>query len=139
MRYESTVVIDAPPSRVWEVFSDVARWPEWTPTVDTLDLLDPGPLHVGSRARIRQPRLPVAVWRVTELVDGRRFTWVSGGPGLRTAGVHEVEAAPGGTRARLVIEQTGPLAPLVNLLAGKLTRRYLDQEGQGLKARSERP
>ncbi|WP_062344456.1 SRPBCC family protein [Herbidospora yilanensis] len=139
MRYESTVVIDAPPSRVWEVFSDVARWPEWTPTVDTLDLLDPGPLRVGSRARLRQPRLPVAVWRVTDFADGRGFTWVSGGSGLRTAGIHEVEAVPGGTRALLVIEQTGPLAPLVHLLAGRLTRRYLELEGQGLKARSERP
>ncbi|GAB1820572.1 SRPBCC family protein [Herbidospora sp. RD11066] len=138
MRYESAVLIDAPPSRVWEIFSDVARWPEWMPTIEALDLLDPGPLRVGARARIRQPRLPVAVWRVTELADGHRFTWASGAFGLRTEGIHVVEATPGGTRALSVIDQTGFLAPMADLLMGRLTRRYLALEGESLKARSER-
>ena len=38
---------------------------------------------MGSRARIKQPRLPTTVWEVTEVVTGRSFTWIAGGPGTR--------------------------------------------------------
>src|SRR5947209_3927427 len=37
---ESGVEIDAPASLVWEVFSDVERWPEWTASVTSLVALD---------------------------------------------------------------------------------------------------
>jgi len=72
-----SVDIDAPPDVVWRTVRDVERWPEWTPTVTSLRLVDPGPLALGSRARIRQPRLPPATWQVTELDDGRGFVWVT--------------------------------------------------------------
>jgi uncharacterized membrane protein len=139
MRFESSIAIDATPQRVWEVFSDVERWPEWTETVDTLELLDPGPLKVGSRARIKQPRLPVAVWQVTELVDGSHFVWESKAPGVRSVGGHYVEPAGTGAKARSVVEQHGPGGFLIGLLTKGLTNRYLALEGQGLKARSEQP
>ncbi|GIH22215.1 hypothetical protein Aph01nite_05250 [Acrocarpospora phusangensis] len=138
MRFESTVFIDASPQRVWEVFSDVESWPEWTGTVDSVELLDPGPLRVGSRARIKQPKLPIADWRVTELVEGRSFTWVSTGPGLRVTGGHHVEPAGTGTLARATIDQQGLLGSLTGRVLANLINRYLRMEGEGLKARSER-
>lgn len=36
---------------------------------------DDSPFGVGSRVEIRRPKLPKAVWEVTEVVDGRSFTW----------------------------------------------------------------
>ena len=77
--FVTTRHIDAPAQSLWEVLFDVARWPEWTPTIDSVELLDDGPLQVGSRARIRQPRLPRATWQVTEVVEGRSFTWEATG------------------------------------------------------------
>jgi uncharacterized membrane protein len=137
MRFEDSVTIDAAAARVWAVYSDVERWPEWTASVTSVELLDPGPLRVGSRARIRQPRLPVAEWTVTDLDEGRSFTWVARGPGVRTTGTHLVEPDGDRARATAVLEQGGPLGPVVGLLTRGLTRRYLAMEAAGLKARTE--
>jgi uncharacterized membrane protein len=138
MRFESAIHIDAPPARVYEVFSDVERWPEWTESVTSVERLDQGPLQVGSKARIKQPRLPVTVWEVTEVVEGSHFVWVATGPGTRTIGGHYVEADGDGARAISRIEQYGPGGWLIGTLYKGLTNRYLEIESAGLKARSEK-
>ncbi len=46
---------------------EVERWPEWAPTVTAVRPLDDGPLAVGSRVRVEQPRIPPTVYVVTEL------------------------------------------------------------------------
>lgn len=86
MRFEATIDIAARVEHVFAVYTDVEHWPDWTRSVTSVERLDPGPLRVGSRARIRQPRLPVAVWEVTDLASGRSFTWMARGPGIVTTG-----------------------------------------------------
>jgi len=137
MKFEASVFVAAPPERVFEVFADVERWPEWTESVTSVRRLDDGELRVGSRTRIKQPRFPVAFWTVTEMVPGRRFVWESTGPGVRTVGFHEVEASGTGTVARSAVEQHGPLGWLIGRLSASLTNRYLAMEAAGLKARAE--
>jgi uncharacterized membrane protein len=136
--FETTRFIDAPPQRVWQVLFDVARWPEWTPTVDSVERLDDGPLVVGSRARLRQPRLPQAVWEVTEIVDGRSFTWRSENPGITTIGRHEVVPTAGGSTVTLSIEQTGPMGAIAARVWRRLTQRYIDLEAESLDRRVTR-
>ena len=58
MRSFSTVVdIDASAARVWSVMRDIEHWHESTASVRSIERLDDGPLVVGSRARIRQPKV----------------------------------------------------------------------------------
>lgn len=140
MKFEHAVEIAATPDLVWDVLIDIAGWPEWTDSVTTVERLDTGPLGVGSRARLKQPRLPVAVWEVTELEPGRSFTWVSHSALVTTTGEHVVMPVGGtssGSLVRLVITQEGAMAGLAGRLAGSLTRRYLEMEAQGLKRRAE--
>ena len=137
MRDETTVTIAAPPEAVWAVVSDVESWPEITDSMDSVERLDPGPLRVGSQARTRQPRLPTAVWTVTELVENQRFVWVARSLGLRTTAGHEVAPAQGGSQLTLYVEQAGPLGRLVGWVAGGLTRRYIALEAAGMKRRAE--
>ena len=68
---ERSVEIDAPARVVWDVFTDVERWPEWTASVTRIEALDGGELAVGKRFAIKQPRLPRLVWEVTEF--GQRY------------------------------------------------------------------
>jgi hypothetical protein len=137
--YRIEVEIEASPGQVWSVMRDVEHWREWTPTVTSVRLLDRRPLHSGSRALIRQPKLPPVVWKVTELDDAARsFTWVSAAPGLRVIARHWVEPSVRGSRASLSLRFTGLFGGLLARLTGGLNDRYLAVEAKGLKQRSER-
>jgi len=136
--FETSRHIDAPTQPVWEVLFDVARWPEWTPTVSSVERLDDAPFGVGSRAKVRQPRLPQAVWEVTDVVDGRSFTWEAKGPGLKTIARHEVVADGNGAKVTLSIEQTGPMGAVAAWMWRRLTQRYIELEAESLDQRVTR-
>ncbi len=140
MEQSTTVEIAAPTERVWQVMTDIDRWPEWTDSVTSAARLDSGPLQVGSRAELVQPKLPKAVWTVTSLEAGRSFTWEQRRPGVRTVASHRLEPLPdGGTRVHLAVEQGGWLGRLVGRAYAGLTDRYLAMESAGLRARAEQP
>jgi uncharacterized membrane protein len=134
---DCAIGIDAPADLVWNVFSDVERWPEWTASVTSLEALDGSGLAVGKRFEIKQPRLPKLVWQVTELDEGRSWTWEQRSPGGRTVAVHEVHPVGDRTEVKQRLDQQGPVGGLIARMMGGTTKRYLDLEAQGLKARSE--
>ena len=134
---EHTVTIAASRQQVWAVLVEVERWPERIPTVDAVVRLDAGPLALGSRTRLEQPRLPAGVWTVTELADGSSFTWESTSPGVTVTASHAVEPHPEGSRLTLAVKVSGPLAPVGWLMTRALTRRYVETEGASLKAAAE--
>lgn len=135
MKIERELIIDAPADVVWSVMSDVERWPEMTASMTSVRLLD-GELRLGARAEVVQPKLPKSIWTVTRLDEGRRFDWTAKSPGATTVGIHGVEPVASGTRAYIGVEQTGPLAPLFELMLRKLTEAYLDLEIAGFRDRS---
>ena len=137
MPFTVSIDIDASPATVWSVMQDVERWPEWTPTMTSVRRLDEGLLAVGSRARIRQPRLPAAVWTVTALEEGRGFTWVGTGPLMQTTADHRIEPLATGCRVTLAVAFSGPLGPLLGWLTRSITERYVTREARGLKERAE--
>jgi uncharacterized membrane protein len=138
MLNEDSVEIAAPPQLVWDVFSDVERWSEWTDSVTSLTGLDGPALAVGKRFAIKQPGMQKLVWKVTEIDPGTSWTWVQRSPGVRVTARHWVIARPGGhTLVRQQLEQRGALGALVGRLMAKKTKRFLELEAQGLKARSE--
>ena len=135
--FSITVDIDAPPERVWEVISDFERWPEWTPSVRSIQRLDTGSPAPGSRVRIKQPKLPDAVWELTAFEADHSFTWKTGSLGVYVTARHSVEAAGRGSRATLSLRFEGSLSAVVARLTSRLNDRYLKLEAAGLKRRSE--
>jgi carbon monoxide dehydrogenase subunit G len=135
---EVAVDIRAPHSRVWGVLVDVERWAEWTPTVTSVARQDEGPLRVGSRTRVVQPKLKPAIWKVTELDESRGvFVWVSRSSGIVVTAGHFLEEIPIGTRAKLTVDFSGLLVPLIRMLIGKATQHYVETEVRGLKQHCE--
>ena len=135
--FQISIDIAAPPERVWSVMEDVEHWHEWTPSVTSITKKEAGPLTVGSRMIIRQPKLPPAMWRVTELEPGKNLTSITGSPLLRVAAHHSIEPADTGSRVTLSIEFSGILTPLVARITNDLNHRYLVMEANGLKERCE--
>jgi uncharacterized protein YndB with AHSA1/START domain len=132
-----SVDIDAPPERVFAVLCDVERWPEWTSTVASIERTESGSFTLGSSARVRQPGLRPAVWRVTEFHDPRNFTWTTRSLGLRMRAGHAIEPRGAASRVMLSFELSGFIAPLASRLYGGLIERYITTESQGLKKRCE--
>jgi uncharacterized membrane protein len=134
--FSVAVNIDAPPDQVFAVLCDVEHWPEWTPTMTSVQRLDQGPFAVGSSAQVRQPKLRPALWKVTEL-DAQNFTWVARSPGLRMKAGHRVERQGAGSRVLLSFEMSGLMARVASRLYGGLIEQYVTTESQKLKQRSE--
>jgi len=134
--FRATRRIAAPPQRVWAPLADVVRWPDWLPTMSSIEPLGPAALAVGARYRITQPRLRPAIWTVVHLDPQRSFAWESRSPGVRALADHSLTPLPdGSTSVTLEVRFAGPLAPLARVLAGSLTRKYLSLEATLLEQR----
>jgi hypothetical protein len=105
--------------------------------VSSVRVVEGGPLAVGKRVRIRQPKLPPAEWRVTRVEPDRGFTWVSRAPGILVTGSHEIEPRDGGSHVTLSLHYAGLLGPLLARVTREVTLRYIAMEASGLRARSE--
>jgi len=132
-----TTAVDAPPEAVWGLFVDVERWPEMSESISDVRRVDSGPLRVGSEAIVRQPRLPQARWRVTEMAPGRSFIWQTSFPGVTSVGGHTVDADGQRSMVTLTLRVHGPLARPVYALTRARSRRYLAMEAAGFKRAAE--
>jgi uncharacterized protein YndB with AHSA1/START domain len=137
MRIEVSINIARPPEVVWRTIADVQRWHEWTPSIRSIEPLDSFTFGVGSRFRIRQPKLKPMVWRVTEVEPGRSFTWETLSPGMVAIGRHMVRPNGNGSTATLVLIQEGWLSALLRPLLAPISRRYVEMEARGLKRQCE--
>ena len=138
MEYTETIRVEADRSRAWRALAAVTTYPQWTTSMTNVSGLDGPDLAVGHRFQIRQPGLPAAVWRVSEVRDGESFAWENRTPGLHSVATHRVSANPdGSTQVTLVLRQSGALASLIALLTQAKTRRYIALEAAGVKAAAE--
>ena len=138
-RFSISIDVNTPVDRVFEVMADTDRWHEWTPSVKSIKRLDVGEFAVGSRAVIRQPKFPPAMWTITAVDPGHSFTWVSQTPGIKVTAHHFAEPISAGSRVTLSLRYEGFLAKLLARVTRNITNRYLTMEANGLKARAENP
>jgi hypothetical protein len=138
--FRHVIEINVSPARVWPVLLDVEHWPEWTTSVTRVQRMDIGPLTLGSRTRIWQPKLMPAVWQVTSLDEKRHiFAWTTHAIGVKIIGRHQVEAAGAHSRVTLSLHFSGILGAIVARIYRDLNWDYLSREANGLRTRCESP
>jgi uncharacterized protein YndB with AHSA1/START domain len=127
----ASVIIAAPPGRIWEIACDTGRYPEWVE--NTLQVLrTDGPARSGATmeelTRIAGPWKSVTRWRVTEFDPPRRQVHEGQGVSTATGMAVIIELSPAGqdTRFTLTLRYTprfGPIGALINrAVRGSITR-----------------
>jgi uncharacterized membrane protein len=137
MEHRFSTACSAPPEQVWPLFIDLERWPDMTGSITSLRRLDTGPVQVGTEAMVKQPGLPRARWRVTEMEPGYSFIWETVSSGVTTVGSHFVTAQGPGSEITLTLRMHGPLAGPMNLFLGRLARRHVTMEMEGFRRTAE--
>jgi hypothetical protein len=138
MRFEQSIDIGAQQQRVWDVLSDLEAWPQRIETVDVVELLTPPPVAIGTRARLKQPKLPEGIWEVTIWDAPSYFEWTQKTGGVTSVAGHRVEALEEGrSRLTLTLEMRGLLVPIFGRFYRGLTNRYMTLEAQGMKRAAE--
>lgn len=138
MRFTSILTIEAPVDVVWRLTADVEGWPSLTPTMTRVVRLDDGPMRIGSRARVKQPRQPEAVWTVTDLEQGHLFNWQTTRMGLTMTGSHRLEESGDGCRNTLTLDLYGFGAGLFGRLLARQIRDSIETENAGFRTGAER-
>jgi len=138
--FRHVVEIRVSPARVWNVLLDVEHWPEWTTSVSKVQRMDIGPLTLGSRTRIWQPKLMPAVWQITSLDPKRRiFAWTTHTFGIKITARHQVDVIGTGSRVTLSLKYFGVLGAIMARVYRDLNWDYLAREANGLRGHCEAP
>ena len=138
MRFETSIEVDAPQQRVWEVLTDLEAWPQKIQTVETVEILTPAPITTGSQVRLKQPKLPEGTWDITAWEAPSFFEWTQKTSGTTSLAGHRVEAlGEGRSRLTLTLDMRGILIPIVALFYKNLTNRYMTLEAEGMKRAAE--
>lgn len=133
-----STITEAVPSVIFKVLTEVEHWHFWTASVKKITLINSNILEKGSRAKVVQPKLPSAVWKVTDIEKNTSFTWVSQSPGIKITAAHLIEVTPAGTRITLTTVYEGILAGLIYKLTAAVTDTYMQMEINGLKQECEK-
>ncbi|WP_158502422.1 SRPBCC family protein [Vitiosangium sp. GDMCC 1.1324] len=91
----------APPARVWELLTDIDRWPDWNPDISTA-VLD-GAVAVGSTFRWTTAGLAI-VSTIGEVVPGKRLGWSGDTGGI--SGIHVWTLEPGDPTGQTTLVRT---------------------------------
>lgn len=141
MQIEHSVEIAAPAALLWQVITDLDRYPQWNPFVVGCR----SGLAVGSPIEMRVRGL--APWTVTQREEvlvhepGRRLCYGLRGAflgGISSTRCHLVSArGPDASRYDSSFELRGALAPIVCALLGRRLARGFQSMTEGLTARAE--
>lgn len=127
----------APPTTVWQVWSDVATWPEWNPDMKESHL--DGPLRVGTTGTINTRSGGQHQVVVTQFQDGSLFELESTAmPFTKMAIRATVMPTVSGSRVTQEFEARGLLAPVVTPMMSGAILKTFGEVLEGLARRVER-
>lgn len=105
-RLEASRASAAPRDRVWDVLTDTSRWPEWGPSVRSVDC-PTRYVRAGTTGTLRTSLGPRVGFEVTSCAD-YRWTWrVAGVP---ATGHRADPAGDGSERGSRIVFELPPLA-----------------------------
>jgi carbon monoxide dehydrogenase subunit G len=141
MEYRTSISAAASADQAWAVLANLAEWPNWTPTVESIATDRPGP-EVGQVVAVKQPGRRLAHYTIDVVEPGRRFRWGSSGSGVTQLADHVIIAdGADSCTIELSFSMTGPIGGVMGRLGAAKAKRMVDAEAAGLRKRlaAERP
>ena len=113
----------ASPESIWERYTDVEMWREWSKGVEESEL--DGEFENGSTGKVKPPNLPRSSFELVDVEPERRFTTETKFPlGSGTIRIeHEVEPSDGGSRITHRASIDGPLDFVWSRTVGWIVKR----------------
>ncbi len=148
MRIRETATIDRPAADTFRFVAvdHFTNHPRWDPSIESIEPLTPGPIALGSRAKVRRRRgSPDEVLEVTEFVPPGRFaTRDNIGPFLLTVTCDVASLTPDRSSITLTADTDvrGPMrfvAPLLRPVFRRQMRRSLRRIREMVEAESPPP
>jgi uncharacterized membrane protein len=136
MRFESSIEVNAPVSKVWALIDRLEEWPQWMPSIKKIERLSKGPLAVGSRLSVtaKASGLTVALlMTITEFVPERNVVLEGKALGTKLTRFYNLEPLNGRTRVTIGGDVFGALA----WLACRGGQVVSDEIAQAVKKRIE--
>jgi hypothetical protein len=128
--FEHSAESKADATSVWERYTDVERWSDWSKGVEESDL--DGEFEVGSKGTIKAPQLFRTRFELVEVEPERRFDSKAKVPGGTILFEHFIEPANGGTRITHRATLEGPLNFIWVPLIGRIVKRELPESVERL-------
>ncbi len=129
---EQSIMVAAPPERVWDVVTDWEARPRWAPRVEKAEILGGGPIRKGSRIRIQVEDRRFTP-RVVEIHPPERLVIQIGSFAVRVRHTYEVRPDNGETILTLGVEYGGMFGGIVGRKMLGSSNRELDEELADLK------
>lgn len=136
MKFEASISIDAPPSAVWAVLTDIAKWPEWDPFCDRIE----GELVQGKKVKAFSKLSPGRAFpvKVAVLDPDAKMVWRGGMPLGLFKGERTFSLTPAGEGTQFEMHEvfSGPMLGLIKRSLPDMNEAFA-AFCAGLKGRAE--
>jgi len=136
-RFSSSVVINAPPEKVFSLVKDLEEWPRWIPSIKNIERCSDGPLGPGAQVRVAA-RFGITVtllMTVIEFIPEKRVLMQGKVLGTEMKRYYNLEPAEGGTR----LTAGGEVSGVLSFLVRRGGQRVSEDIVQAAKRRLESP
>jgi carbon monoxide dehydrogenase subunit G len=112
MRFESSIEINAPATKVWALIDKLEEWPQWMPSIKKIERVSKGPLAVGSQLSVTAKVSGLTVtllMTITEFVPERNVVLEGKALGTKLTRFYTLEPVNGKTKITIGGDVSGAL------------------------------
>jgi carbon monoxide dehydrogenase subunit G len=113
MVFESSIDINAPVEKVWELIDELEDWPKWMPSIRKIERVSAGPLTVGSQLSVTAKVSGLTVkllMTITKFVQERNVVMEGKALGTKLTRFYTLEPVNGKTKVTIGGDVSGLLA-----------------------------
>ena len=121
MEFEVSAAIPAPAAKIWPIWTDITRYPEWDPREEYLTL--DGPFGEGATGTSKQKGNPASTFVISDVVPEKTWTTTCPLPGGQLIMHHQLAAHGDSSTLTKSYRVTGPFqVPFRLFFAGRVRK-----------------